>query len=58
MEVASGAGDEDATTNTAFAVLHALHDAGRFAALGAVGAFSSVHDLFTVSGFGNLCHGI
>lgn len=56
VEVASGAGDEDAAGDAALAVFDALHDAGGLAALGAVGAFGGVHDLLAVSSFGDLGH--
>jgi hypothetical protein len=54
VELAGGAGDENAAGDAALSVLDALHDAGGLAALGAVGALGGVHDLLAVSSLGNL----
>jgi len=56
-EVADGAGDVDAAGDATLTILDALDDAGGLRAFGAVGTSGGVHDLFTVAGFGNLCHG-
>jgi hypothetical protein len=57
VELASGAGDEDSTGNTALAILHPLYDARGLAALGAIRTLGCVHDFLTICGFRNLyCH--
>ena len=58
-ELAPGARDVDSAGDAAFAVFHALDDAGGLAALRAIGALGSVHDLLTVGCFcdlGAYCH--
>ena len=57
-EIAGRAGDVDATGRAALAILHALYDACRLAALRAVGALGGVHCFLAVTGFGNLCHDV
>lgn len=56
-ELASRAGDINATRDAAFTVLGAFHDPGRFAALGAIRGLGRVHLFLTVSCFCDLCHG-
>jgi hypothetical protein len=56
VEFAGGARDENSAGNAAFAVFHALSDASRFAALGAVSALGSVHYFLAICGLGNLGH--
>jgi hypothetical protein len=55
-EIACRAGDVYSAGCTALAVLHTLHDAGRFGALRTVGALVGIHYLLTVAGLGNLRH--
>ncbi len=55
-EFAAGARNEDATRHVTLAVLHALYDPGRLAALGAVSAFGRVHDFLAISRLGDLGH--
>jgi|SRR6185369_17984175 len=57
-ELASRAGDENPAWDIALSVLHALHDPGRLATLGTIGALRGVHYLLAVGCLGNLCgHG-
>jgi len=56
VKLAGRAGDENPAGDVAFAVLHALHDAGRLAALGTVGALGCVHHFFAIRGLCNLGH--
>ena len=52
--------DENASGNTTLAILHALDDARRLAALGAIRALGSIHHLLAVCCFcdlGTYCHG-
>ena len=56
VEIANGTRDVDATRNAAFAVLYALDDARRLAALGTVGRLRRVHYFFAVTCFCNLGH--
>src|SRR5215469_18710686 len=58
-ELAGGARDVNAARDAAFPVFHALDDARRLAALGAIRALGGIHDLFAVGGFrdlGTYCH--
>ena len=55
-EIAGRAGDVHPTGHATLPVLDALYDTGGFGALGAVGALLCVHDLFAVTGLGNLSH--
>ena len=55
-ELARRARDVYTARNIALTIFDALDDAGGFTALWAVGAFGGVHDLFAISGLGNLCH--
>src|SRR5579864_6888110 len=58
-ELTCRARDVNSARDTAFAVLHALHDARRFAALGAIGTLGGIHDLLAVGCFcdlGAYCH--
>ena len=51
--------DENASGNTTLAILNALHDARRLAALGAIRALGGIHHLLAVCCFCNLgayCH--
>ena len=57
-KIAGGAGDIDPARDATLAVLDPLHNAGGFAALGAIGALVGVHFLLAVAGLGNLCHGV
>src|SRR5258708_689766 len=54
-ELARRARNIDPARYPALAVFHALHDAGRLAALGAIRALACVHHLFTVCCFCDLC---
>ena len=56
VEVADRARDVDAAGDAALAVLYALDDARRLAALGTVGRLRRVHYLLAVTCFGNLGH--
>ena len=56
-EFAGRAGNEHASRQAAFSVLHSLHDTRGLAAFGAVGAFGRVHHFLSVCGLGNLGHG-
>src|ERR1700722_598160 len=53
-ELARRAGNINPAGNVALAVLHPLDDAGRLAALGAIGALGSVHHLLAVGCFSDL----
>jgi hypothetical protein len=56
VEIAHRARDVDSAGDAALAVLHALDDARRLAALGTVGRLRRVHYLLTVTCFGNFGH--
>ena len=57
VEFARGAGNVDAAGSVAFPVFYALYNARRLAALGAIRALGRVHNLLTISRFGDLGHG-
>lgn len=56
-KLATGAGNKDPARNVALAVLHALHNARRLAALGAIRALGGVHHFLAICCFGYLGHG-
>src|SRR5262249_21933647 len=56
VEFAAGAGNKDAARNVALTVLYPLYDAGRLAALGAVGALGGIHHFLAVRRLGDLGH--
>ena len=58
VEFASGAGDENAARDAAFAVLDSLNDACGLATLRAIGALAGIHYFLAICGLGNLCHSI
>jgi hypothetical protein len=56
VEFTARAGNKDSAGGVALAVLYSLHDPGRFAAFGAIGALGSVHYFLAVRRFGDLSH--
>jgi hypothetical protein len=56
VEFAGGAGDVHTARHAAFPIFDALHNAGRFGALGTIRALRGIHFLLTVARFRNLCH--
>jgi hypothetical protein len=57
VKFAGRARNENSAGDITLAVFHALHDASRLAALGAVGTLGRVHHFLAVCGLGDLCHG-
>ena len=57
-EVACGTRDVNATRSSTLAILDSLHDARRFRAFRTICALVRVHDLLTVTCFGDLCHNL
>jgi hypothetical protein len=55
---AARARNVDPAGDAAFAIFHALNDAGFFAALGTCGRFRGIHDLFPVGCLCNFCHSV
>jgi hypothetical protein len=55
-KLASRAGNENPTRNSALPILHPLHNACRFPTLGAISALGGVHYLLTVCRFSDLRH--
>ncbi len=56
MELTGGAGDIYAAWCSALPILYPIHNAGGFAALGAIRALGCIHDLLPVSRLRYFCH--